>query len=122
METPASIATSSRRSPFTRRLPPYAGKPACWGVRRARRVLRKSRISARRSISPTPPTVDNRLRAREALSVPGTSVTPAVSGRRLDWGGAPKQEPRRDPGDHPHQLLHDPARQLGDLHRAAEDP
>src|SRR3954470_1800684 len=43
---PASIETSSRRRPFTRRFaPPYAGRPACSGVMRARRVVRNSRMS-----------------------------------------------------------------------------
>ncbi len=48
MLTPASSATSSRRSPFTRRLlPPYAGRPACSGVMRARRETRNSRTCDR---------------------------------------------------------------------------
>src|SRR4051812_1194379 len=51
------MATSSRRSPATRRFPPYAGSPACSGVIRARRELRKSRISARRSIVDMSPTL-----------------------------------------------------------------
>src|SRR6266480_1481934 len=42
--TPAITATSSRRSPGTRRRPP-AGSPTCSGVSLARRVARKSRIS-----------------------------------------------------------------------------
>ncbi|MEU4768448.1 hypothetical protein AB0H12_34880 [Actinosynnema sp. NPDC023794] len=54
-EAPASSATSSRRSPFTRRLPPYTGKPAWSGVMRARHELRNSRTSARWSGRPTSP-------------------------------------------------------------------
>jgi alpha-L-rhamnosidase len=50
--TPASSATSSRRRPATRRAPASGEtfSPACSGVIRARREVRKSRISARRSI------------------------------------------------------------------------
>lgn len=43
---PASTATSSRRSPVTRRLPPYTGSPDCSGVILARRVARKSLMSS----------------------------------------------------------------------------
>src|SRR4051794_4967389 len=46
MLIPASIATSSRRSPVTRLLPPYAGSPASSGVSRARREVRNFRTSS----------------------------------------------------------------------------
>src|SRR4051794_14310944 len=47
---PARSATSSRRSPGTRRTSPSSTyRPACSGVTRARRDIRNSRISPRRS-------------------------------------------------------------------------
>jgi hypothetical protein len=41
---------------------------------------------------------------------------------RTRCGRAIPGRPDRDPRHHPDQLLHDPARQLGDLHRPAEYP
>src|SRR5215218_2027821 len=66
-ETPARTATSPRRSPLTRRVPP-ASRPTCSGVSRSRREVRKSRTSARLSTSSTvrPP--------QKAVGVPG--ITP----------------------------------------------
>lgn len=59
----SSASTSSRRRPDTRRLPPCAGRPACPGVTRARRELRNSFTSARRSVIP-----DGMPRRRPALA------------------------------------------------------
>ena len=50
IDTPASIATSSRRSPGARRWPPPRGRPTCSGVTASRRALRNSASSARWSI------------------------------------------------------------------------
>src|SRR6185312_14375979 len=44
-------ATSSRRRPGVRRRPPPAGIPACSGEIWARRLIRKSRRSARRRVA-----------------------------------------------------------------------
>src|SRR3954447_17431330 len=65
--TPASTATSSRRSPGTRRLPPPAGSPTCSGASLARRLARNSRISARLS---TAVTLRRSARARGVEPVP----------------------------------------------------
>src|SRR6478735_3112095 len=65
MLTPASRATSSRRSPFTRRLSPYVGRPTWSGVSLARRLTRNSWMSLRGS---TPSTLE-RLCAIETGSV-----------------------------------------------------
>src|SRR5215218_7414968 len=51
--TPARTATSSRRSPGTRRRPPPGSRPARSGVIRARRLARKSRMSERLSTRST---------------------------------------------------------------------
>src|SRR3954465_8112985 len=52
MLTPASMATSPRRSPGTRR-DPTSGRPAWRGVTLARREVRKFRTSTRLSMRPT---------------------------------------------------------------------
>src|SRR3954453_3386483 len=89
---------------------------------RARRLLRKARISAFRSGLAHDSTVGSPRTRWEALSVPGTAVTPAPALDAVHWNRAPEQQASRDPGDHPDQLLHDLAGQLGDLHRTAEHP
>src|SRR5829696_1661063 len=68
--TPARTATSSRRSPGTRRRPPPGSRPACSGVIRARRLARKSRMSERLS---TPPDGTATGRRRGVESLPPTS-------------------------------------------------
>ena len=50
--TPASTATSSRRSPGVRRRAPPSGRPASAGLTRARRLIRNSRSSRSRCALP----------------------------------------------------------------------
>src|SRR5688572_16613631 len=54
-ETPASIATSSRRNPGVRRWPPPRGNPTCSGVTASRRARKNSASSARWSIATSRP-------------------------------------------------------------------
>lgn len=70
----ARTATSSRRSPLTRRLAPWTVRSACCAVILARRELRKSRTSSRLSMFST---VRAGRRGRQALSLPVTAGTPS---------------------------------------------
>lgn len=69
------MATSSRRSPFTRRLWPYAGRLACSGVIFARREDRNSRMSLLASMFST---LRASIEMREALAVPLSTGTPSI--------------------------------------------
>src|ERR1700712_1074172 len=102
---PASTASSSRRSPGTRRWPPKVGSPACSGVMRARLVARKSRTSLRLS---TTSTLRPAQAGREVLALPGRAAPATLVNSGVLWR-RDQDEPRasqdRDLGDHLHQLL-----------------
>ena len=100
MLTPASAATSPRRSPGTRRRP-WLDRPACSGVTLARRETRNSRTSARLS---TPLTVRRAAARWDALSVhpQAGSFPPAPSAAFLAVvTTAIRHTPRRRPGAAP---------------------
>ena len=103
------MATSSRRRPATRRLPPKAGSPACSGVMRARRDVRNSRISRRLSTRTRLGRCTRQLGVsvstcldRHSLlagsngtgghSLPSGRVAQRSSPRQLPCGGAPKPQ------------------------------
>ena len=65
---PARSATSSRRSPGTRRLRPYLGTPARSGDSFARRVVRNSRISSALLMSRA--TLRPSCAGRQAFAIP----------------------------------------------------
>src|SRR2546423_8365150 len=81
MLTPASAATSVRRSPGTRRLVP-AGRPARSGVILARRETRNSRTSVRLS---TASTVRPAPRRWGALPVHLPAGTPQLGAADVCW-------------------------------------
>src|SRR6185437_3808423 len=84
--TPASSATSSRRSPGVRRLEP-CGIPKSPGLSRARRAFRNLPSSARRGSYVTKASSHHRICPGPNLSVPGD-----ISGGDLGWS-------RRAPGE-----------------------
>src|SRR6187401_1364567 len=97
--TPASWATSSRRSPGVRRRP-LASRPTCSGVTCARRVRRKSVSSARRTEGGgAAPTIDRPLVPVPTVAhgVPMTETTFPLNGRpihRMGFGAMQLPGPR----------------------------
>src|SRR6478735_4919602 len=97
MLIPASMATSSRRRPLTRRLPPYAGSPASSGVSLARREARNFRTSSLFVMAPTLRRTDP---PREGLPVPGRTGTPPDARITVAWKAAQQQRQTADGGTH----------------------
>src|SRR3954468_2650547 len=82
------MAASSRRRAGTRRGVPYAGSPACSGVMRARRLVRKSRVSLRRSM---PSTLRPGSRGWEGLPLPVIARRDLVGAAERDQHGEGEQ-------------------------------
>src|SRR5438105_2333068 len=87
MLTPASVATSARLRPGTRRCP-TSGRPTSAGDSLARREIRNSRTSARLSMTST---LRAAATAWDALAVHLSSGTPTRAAAGVAWSHVERQ-------------------------------